>query len=342
MINSNKMSVLLLPGPVRSLLRAAGVIALAVAPAFANMIITPNYNGTAPVLSICPCTPIASDATNGATIESTINSAIAVYESTLADPIDVHISFFEISSGLGASDSFFNTISYSAYRTALAADAKDANDITAVSTLPVQAANPVNGNLDVNVTTANLRALGLSGAAPVDGNVFLNTSIMNLSRTGSPDSNKYDLMAVVSHEIDEVLGFGSALNGSSNGDAAPTGPVSPEDLFRYSAPNTRGFDTGANSTAYFSIDSGTTNLAGFNQTQGGDFSDWDGASLRVQNAFGTPGAQPNLGIELTALDIIGYDLVVPEPGTMVLLGAGLAMAVVVKRRRRISNLRQAA
>ena len=60
------------------------------APAWANMVITPTFASN-----------IMSDP-NAATIEGTINAAIAVYESNFTDPITVHITFQE-GGGLGSS-----------------------------------------------------------------------------------------------------------------------------------------------------------------------------------------------------------------------------------------------
>src|SRR5205807_2034567 len=137
------------------------------------------------------------------------------FENTFTDPITVTIAFQEMATGLGASSTYYSTISYSTYRNALKNDETSSSDVTAVNGLALGAANPVDGSHSVNVTDANLRALGLSGNPPPgdpDGTVSLNTSIMNLSRS-SINSSKYDLLAVTEHEIDEVLGFGSALNG---------------------------------------------------------------------------------------------------------------------------------
>jgi hypothetical protein len=276
--------------------------------AFGNLVINPVWDSS-----------ITSDP-NAATIMSTINSAIAIYQARFADPVTVSIKFQETGSGLGGSSTFFGNISYSSYRSALVTDATTSSDSTALAHLPNVANNPVNGNANISVTTANLRALGFAVSPPsgqADSTISLNTSIMNLNRL-SIDPGKYDLMAVVSHEIDEALGFGSALNGLGNGSAPPTGAVWGMDLYRYDQLGVRSFNTTAANQAYFSLD-GTTQLSRFNQTAGGDYSDWFSITAhtpQVQDAFGTPGAIPNLGVELTGLDVLGYNLLsVPEPTT---------------------------
>jgi hypothetical protein len=245
-----------------------------------------------------------------ATIEAEIISAISVYESTFSDPITVTINFREQSTGLGNSGWGLQPFSYSSYRAALVSHATTADDATALASLPNGANNPVNNNANVNLHLPLARALGFSadpGPGQPDGSIALNTSIMNYTRT-SIDPNKYSLFAVVSHEIDEVLGFSSALNGLTNGAATPTGPVDPEDLFRYAQNGSRSFTTALASAAYFSLD-GTTDLARFNQTQGGDFADWyspGGQTPQVQDAFGTAGSTPVLAVELRVLDAIGF------------------------------------
>jgi hypothetical protein len=273
----------------------------------AGLVIIPTFDST-----------ITNDP-NSATIQATINAAIQQYEALFSDPITVNIKFAKITSGLGQSSTFIGNITYSSLLTALTSDAKTTNDAIALAHLPAGPANPVNGNTSVTVTLPNLRALGLSGSPPPnqpDSTISLNISIMNLTRS-STDPTKYDLQAVAEHEIDEALSLGSTLNGLNNGDPTPTTPVHVMDLFRYDQNGARSFNTALATQAYFSID-GVTDLARFNQTQGGDFQDWyspGGQTPQVQDAIGTRGATPNLGVELIALDVSGYNLLsaIPQP-----------------------------
>ena len=258
--------------------------------------------------------------TNHAAIEAGINSAIATYETMFLNPINVTITFTEDPTGLGGSLTNYQNDTYTDYRLKLAASATSTSDTTALAHLPTQTKNPVNNNNNVTLATANAAALGIfvdPVSNSVGGQIFLNPSIMNLTRT-SINPNKYDLIAVVEHELDEVLGLGSALVNGSNGQPAPTGPIMPMDLFRYNQSGVRSFNTGTDSTtqAYFSLD-GTTHIARFNQTSdsstGGDFGDWWSFSgtqtPEVQDAYGTPGIVLDVGTaEKTALDAIGYTL----------------------------------
>jgi hypothetical protein len=250
-----------------------------------------------------------------ATIEATINSAIAVYQTNFSDPVTVNIKF-QAGGGLGQSLFYIETVSYSSYRAALVSHATTADDTTAIAFLPNAATNPVNGNANVNITLALARALGYGSSDPPpgqpDGTISLNLSLMNFSSI-SPDPSKFSLFAVASHEIDEVLGLGSALNGLTNGAPPPSGAISAEDLFRYDISGVRSFTTASNAAAYFSLN-GTTQLARFNQHQGGDYQDWYSFNVshtpQVQDAYATPGAFPVLGVELTVLDVLGYHRIV--------------------------------
>ena len=279
-----------------------------------------NYTTATPSagLTIIPVfdSSITSDP-QAATIESTINAAIGVYESDFSDPITVSITFKEMSSGLGQSQWSYYTISYSSFRTALAAAATTADDATALAHVPIQTDNPVTTNANVNVKTAEAWDLGLiSGSSGENvGTVSLYTGIMNLSDAQN-NPGSYSLFSTVSHEIDEVLATGSALDEVNDGGNSLTGPIFPEDLFRYDSSGNRSYTTSSGATSYFSID-GTDDLAQFNQVGSGDFGDWysyyGGVVPQVQDAFATAGTSPNLGVELRVLDVLGYHRVIAVP-----------------------------
>jgi hypothetical protein len=309
---------------VKVLSRSVGVpVILAIAvlqfasPARAQLNIVPTFDST-----------ITGDP-NAAAIEGTINAAIQEYRNAFSDHITVNITFGE-GGGLGSSSTNILSIPYATYRAALVTHATTANDTVALANLPIQATSPADGQAELFVATANARALGLTGPGGTDSTITLNTSIMNFTRPpGNP--GKYDLKAVAEHEIDEALGFGSGLN-------VPVGSREsrPQDLFRYNGKNSRSYTTNTGENSFFSIDGGNTILLAFNQSGGGaDYGDWaSSATPHVQDAFGTPGATPDLNTELTNLDVIGYTQV-PEPGTLGLLAAaGLVVGRVIRRRRK--------
>jgi hypothetical protein len=307
-----------------SLLRApraaAALWLLAVASAHAFTIV-PTFDSS-----------ITSDA-NAAAIITTIQSAIAVYEQTFADPIIVNITFDEFSSGLGQSLSTFTTIRYSSYLADLTADATSADDFTALANLPTGSRNPVNNGRTLDIHTALLRALGVSDFTLSDGTISLNTSLMNLSVDGPQNPSKYSLFAVAQHEIDEVLGLGSSLFG-----ATVPANISPEDLFRYDQSGSRSYTTSTSAQAYFSLD-GVTDIARFNQDGIADFGDWyspGDQTPQVQDAYGTPGSTPTLGpAEIKALDVTGYTIAtVPEPSSGALLLTAVGLGLLSRRRWR--------
>lgn len=254
-------------------------------------------------------------------ITNTIITSILSYETRFSDPVTVNITFVETNSGLGESLTYYDdSHSYSDYYNALVANAKTTNDSVVLAHLSGGASNPVNGGANIRSTLPLLRALGFpneysspSGPGSLDGTILLNMSKINITRPPA-NPNNYDLQAVASHEIDEVLGTISGL----------TEPyIRPADLFRYSGPGTRNYTTSGDS-AYFSIDGGNTLQAQYNQDSRGDYGDWwsvvyPHSPVRVQDAFASPGTAPDLGVELTVLDSVGWTLVsaipviVPQP-----------------------------
>jgi len=181
---------------------------------------------------------------------------------------------------------------------------------------------------------------------------------------GGPEpSDAYDFYATVEHETNEVLGTSSCIDTTtalSDGcDSFGTGTPSNVDLFRYSSPGSLILDSSLSTTpgAYFSYDGGLTNgvtgPAGpkFYNTlaNGDDYADFVssspdcGTNQVVQDAEGCPGEDAGPSIlndgkgEINILTAVGFDQVstaTPEPGTTVLIGAGLAAIGLFRLRRR--------
>jgi hypothetical protein len=168
------------------------------------------------------------------------------------------------------------------------------------------------------MTSANGRALGFStqpamygdgtvaAGAPYDGIVTVNAgSPLQFTR---PDSaNNYDVQRFTEHEIDEILGLGSAVGSSAT-------DYRPQDLFSWSGSGVRSQSTSG--SRYFSIDGGKTFIVGFSQKAGYDYGDWLSAACPqanpyVQNALGCAGQSSDVtssSPEGVNLDVIGYDL----------------------------------
>lgn len=293
-------------------------------PVRGGLVITPTFD-----------TSITSNA-NAAQLEADITAAISIYQTLYSDPINVSIVFRYANTSLAGNPLASGTLAVSNYGiytgpyinfiNALIADKKSANDNIAVAHLPPASAFP---NVPTNMvkTSANARAVGLI-AAPVltvpgiagtfDGAVTINSNQpFQLDRTGGIALNKFDIMQSIEHEIDEVLGLSSIL--PSTKDFNQNNAIRPEDLFRYSAPNTISLTSSGTASSYFSIDGGATSLVALNQNSSGDFGDWASPTPMpfVQLAFTSRGTQSDVSRtspEGIALDVIGYDLVqAPEP-----------------------------
>ena len=309
------------------------------------------------------------DATHGGTC-GTLNTTIAdLYSSTFTDAnASIYIQYG--STGVGSSLQYYTTFSYGAYYTALAANESGANDVTAVNSLGGGTNNPVAAGQGVAVTSALAGALGLVGTtfgiSTASGNptctlgtlncyngiiTISNSAALNY-RDSTLQSNQYDFYTTVEHETDEILGTSSCITTVSGAPGLSvnctnfTDGVGAADLFRYSAAGTRSYITQGNgTTAYFSIDGGATNIAGYNNSpNGADYGDWNSALLRVQNAYATSGAGPvdittDGGPEIMVLDAVGYNLTeIPEPGTVALFGSSVALfaGFAIRRRNRRS------
>lgn len=285
-------------------------------------VMMPQVSASGSGLTIIPTFNSSGATAIDAATQTVINNAITFYQNTFTNNITVNIEFHNMNSGLGQSIAFIFPVSYSTYCTALAASATSPDDMTAVAHTPCGSTAPINNAANIDVKSPSGRVLGINtpeqnfgGNCPTanftgSGCIGLNVALANMHPSL--------LFAVVEHEIDEVLGLGSALNGTTT----PTDPW-PEDLFRWQSTGTRSYAANTSTTnpcgsgtpaAFFSIDGGTTDLDDFNNcNNGGDYGDWITHSPpQVQDAFinisGTPPSLTTSSSEVRALDVTGYSI----------------------------------
>ena len=245
-----------------------------------------------------------------------VQNAAQYLETQFSDPVtlNIDIGYGEVagsalgSNTLGSSESYLSSVSYSSLLNAMTADATTSADASAVASLP--STSPVNGTFWT--TTSEAKALGLASATStaLDGYVgFSSTLPFTYNDTNGVASGTYDFNGVAIHEMSEVMGrlllTGSTVGGTANS-------YTPYDLFHYSAAGVRDFS--ASTAGYFSINSGTTNLAAFNTTSGGDAGDWASSVTNDSfDAFSNSGVVNTVSAaDLTALDVIGWN---PSSGT---------------------------
>ncbi|HEY3788159.1 MAG TPA: NF038122 family metalloprotease, partial [Urbifossiella sp.] len=179
---------------------------------------------------------------------------------------------------LGESEAYYYSIGtgangYSSINKAyLAVNSVESKDHSPVVSLPNGAADPVSGNQQWYVTSAEGKALGLvANNTSVDGYVgFASSSGLFFYDPANPTANGYDFMGTAAHEISEVLGR-TTLDGEKYFTGRSPN-YSPLDDFHFSSGATHDFS--ASATGYFSVDDGATALKYFNTNPEGDTGDW--------------------------------------------------------------------
>jgi hypothetical protein len=239
-----------------------------------------------------------------------VRAVARFYDTQFTDNItfNLHVGFGEVNGapvrGLGSSIASYTQFSYAELRNALVADAKSADDMTALGNVP--AVDPILITHRYVASQVQQKALGLlPNATVVDTYIGVsNTAAFHydlMSPNGIP-SDKFDFFSVVAHEVAEVMGKNFLV-----GVGLPNNPYDLSDLFHYSSSGVR--DLVGTIPGYFSIDSGATNLNNFNTDPTGDFGDWaNTAGNDSWRAFAGAGVlNPVTETDLRFLDIIGFE-----------------------------------
>ena len=219
---------------------------------------------------------MTSQASAGA-IESAFNTVAGLFGSAIgnAATVNINVGWGEIngsalpSSTVGASQSYLQGYyTYDQIKGFLtAAAASSPSNLTLASALANLPAAAPSGAANYVVTSALGKALGIvsATATATDGFIGFAGSPAGFGFTpASVTGRQYDFQAVAAHEISEVLGRISGLDGGAW--------RTPLDLFRYSAAGSLSFTF--KTPSYFSIDGGATALQTFNSGTRGDRGDW--------------------------------------------------------------------
>jgi hypothetical protein len=306
-------------------LLAATIVTLAAAnPATAQFVINPTFTSNFDT----------NFGSNAAAARASWIDAANTFSANFNDPITVNITVDAVAgtSVFGQSGFGLLTTSYDSLRGAVVADAKTANDATAVgSGGSMVGSDPVSGTHNWWVSRAQAKALGIIASDGANDGTTTFGAGNPFTFSGPIAAGTSDFKGAAMHEISEVLGrFG--LNGATLGSGSNTFPNSYSlyDNFSYKSAGVKGLDNGAGNN--FSFDNGTSLLKLFNNAaaNGLDSRDWAPGTNDAFNQFELSGTVNGLSaIDLQVMDVIGYDLVaVPEPTGL------LALAVVALGLRR--------
>ena len=299
----------------------AGTMALS-APAFAAMVITPTFTANFN----------ADFGVNAAAAQAAWIAAADVFTANFSDNIHINITVDAVTgtSVFGQSSFGLNSTIYNNLRARVVADAKTADDFTAIGAGgSMTMTDPTGGAGTWWVSRAEAKAIGLiADDSARDGTTTFGAG-NPFTFSGPIASGTYDFKGIAAHEISEVMGR-NGISGGTIGTKANS--YSLIDDFSYTAANTKGLGKGAGNN--FSIDSGTTLLKLWNNAlaNGLDSRDWAPGSNDAFNQFSNSHVvNPVSAVDLRLMDVLGYDLV-PEPSAGTLLVTALAAGAFIRLR----------
>jgi hypothetical protein len=197
-----------------------------------------------------------------------------------------------------------------------------------------------------------MKAIGLATTQTSDASISFNSNVsFDFDRSNGISAGSYDFVGMAAHEIGHALGFISGVNildYNSNNSSNSLTYVNSLDLFRFSAES---YNQGKNTidwTAdtrekYFSLDGGTTVMVADAFSTGVLHGDgYDPGHWKNNSNFGlmdpTAGTGELLSIsnlDIQAVDVIGWNVAVPEPLTI--LGAMTAFGFGAAFKRKLAN-----
>jgi hypothetical protein len=311
--------------------------------------------------------------TGNASADAGFQRAANAITSRFTDNVTITIQrgFANLGAGiLGQAGSSAVRINYSDFRTNLINDIHSADDLAKTNSLhggntytayfnrTSQNGNSANGYVatrsQLEITTANARALGFNIAAGTDATItFSSNFTWDFDNSDGIAAGAQDFVGVATHELMHAMGFVSGVDDIdfSPGLSETNYFANSLDFARFSnASLAAGADLDMTADArakFFSIDGGATNLTtnvaggfstGVNFGDGRQASHWkDNLGLGIMDPTANPAGQLNLisELDLRALDIIGWDrfTAVPEPSSLLCVGISGGLMLVVRRRK---------
>ena len=324
-------------------------------------------NAGAMQITIVPGTTLAANSEALAAFQRAADS----WDALFGDPIQITVnadlsSAFANPNVIGSTSSMILEAGYNTIRNQLVADSAGQADKAIVGYLPTAAQFsgelPTGYDFSGNIVAskANLKAIGFVGLDSLfgvsDGSITFNSNFNFYYGTGAVPAGQIDFETVAMHELGHLLGFFSTVdevdseihNGTH--DAIDIGLL---DLYRFSEAslpsttseftnNSRSFVPGvdaftSDTVVQYEMSTGTYNGDG-NQASHWKDDGFTSVHIGVMDPTIAYGATSGItSADIRAMELIGYDLAVPEPATAALMIGALGALIAMGRRKRSAN-----